>query len=401
MAGGWRRLLEEESEHQWLTLSFFIVFVVIGALAINATEHFVGDRVTEPDGMLKDAFVTEIEYGANSGDYTALVYSSTGGHQMLQNSGNSDNTALVLSQEDAEKVNFLKTTENGEVYFSIVENQLISVDAVGVLTYNNFTNTKGNFTVLDAASSGGTTAFSGLMLTGENTNTSFRGVHNGIPTHPMSTSSGTHWTHLAWFSDGLWVAIGLEASAVGEDGSSPATPKSNPVLGWIAWDGGQDTPELKSSVIDFDAGVFHSFARAGGHLIVGGTVESLIVSSEREIERLDLPSALVVGDKEGTAWFIGPIGAENLATYSNGQTTVHQLSRPIPVDVVDAGAVDSHVHVHGTDAEGQPIQWSIDITMDGSIESGRGFLNLLFLLVGSILIAMMLWHAAEQLRGSN
>ena len=400
MAGGWRRLLEEESEHQWLTLSFFVVFVVIGALAINATEHFVGDRATEPDGMLKDAFLTEIEYGANSGDYTALVYSSTGGHQMLQNSGNGDNAALVLSQEDAEKVNFLKTTENGEVYFSILQNQLISVGADGVLTHNNFTETKGNFTVLDAATSGETTGFSGLMLTSENTNTSFRGVHNGVPTHPMSTSSGTHWTHLAWFSDGLWVAIGFEASAVGEDGSSPATPQSNPVLGWIAWPGGQDTPELMA-VHSFDAGVFHSFARSGDNLIVGGTVESLVVSPNQEIERLDLPSALVVADEEGTAWFIGPIGAENLATYNNGQTTVHQLSRPIPVDVVDAGAVDSHVHVHGTDANGQPIQWSIDITMDGSIESGRGFLNLLFLLVGSILIAMMLWHAAEQLRGSN
>lgn len=400
MAGGWRRLLEEESEHQWLTLSFFLVFVVIGALAINATEHFVGDRITEPDGMLKDAFVTEIEYGANTGEYTALVYSTTNSHQMLQKSGNNDNTALVLAQEDAAKVNFLKTAENGDVYFSMVENQLISVDSGGGLTYNNFTNSKGNFTVLDAATPGETTAFCGLMLTSENTNTSFRGVHNGVPTHPMSMSLGTHWTHLAWFSDGLWVAIGLEASAVGEDGSSPATPRSNPVLGWIAWDGGQETPELRD-VHSFDAGVFHSLARAGGHFIVGGTVESLIVSSPKEIERHDLPSALVVADEEGTAWFIGPIGAENLATYSNGQTTVHQLSRPIPVDVVDADAVDSHVHVHGTDAEGQPIQWSIDITMDGSIESGRGFLNLLFLLVGSILIAMMLWHAAEQLRGSN
>ena len=400
MAGGWRRLLEEESEHQWLTLSFFIVFVVIGALAINATEHFVGDRVTEPDGMLKDTFVTEIEYGSKTGYYTALVYSSTDGHQMLQKSGNNDDTALVLSQEDAKKLNFLKTTENGEVYFSILQNQLLSIDIRGGMTYIDFPNTNGNFTVLDAATPDGTTGFAGLMLTSENANTSFRGVHNGVPTHPMSTSSGTHWTHLAWFSEGLWVAIGLEASAVGEDGSSPATPQSNPVLGWIAWPGGQDTPELMA-VHSFDAGVFHSFARSGDNLIVGGTVESLVVSPNQEIERLDLPSALVVADEEGTAWFIGPIGAENLATYNNGQTTVHQLSRPIPVDVVDAGAVDSHVHVHGTDANGQPIQWSIDITMDGSIESGRGFLNLLFLLVGSILIAMMLRHAAEQLRGSN
>ena len=109
MAGGWRRLLEEGSEHQWLTLSFFLVFVVIGALAINATEHFVGDRAIEPEGMLKDAFVTEIEYGENTGDYTALVYSPTDSHQMLQKSGNNENIALVLAQEDAAKVNFLKT----------------------------------------------------------------------------------------------------------------------------------------------------------------------------------------------------------------------------------------------------------------------------------------------------
>ena len=45
------------------------------------------------------------------------------------------------------------------------------------------------------------------------------------------------------------------------------------------------------------------------------------------------------------------------------------------------------------------MQWSIDVTADGSIESGRGFLNLLFLLTGGILLAMMLWHAIEQLLG--
>ena len=45
MADGWRRLLEEESEHQWLTLSLFAVFVAVGAFAINATERFVGDSV--------------------------------------------------------------------------------------------------------------------------------------------------------------------------------------------------------------------------------------------------------------------------------------------------------------------------------------------------------------------
>ena len=47
MMHGWTvcRLLEEESEHQWLTLHVAL-FVLFGAFAIDATEHFVGDRIT-------------------------------------------------------------------------------------------------------------------------------------------------------------------------------------------------------------------------------------------------------------------------------------------------------------------------------------------------------------------
>ena len=107
---------------------------------------------------------------------------------------------------------------------------------------------------------------------------------------------------------------------------------------------------------------------------------------------------MAVSDTEGKVWFIAPLGSTSLATYEDGTLDIHQLSRHVPVDVTDAGAQGEQVHVHGTDGEGNPIQWSIDITADGSIESGRGFLNLLFLLSGGILLAMMATHAIEQLR---
>ena len=57
-----------------------------------------------------------------------------------------------------------------------------------------------------------------------------------------------------------------------------------------------------------------------------------------------------------------------------------------------------HVHVHGVNEDGNPIQWSIDITANGSIESGRGFLNLLFLLGGGVMLAIMAKYAIDQLR---
>ena len=79
MADGWRRLLEEESEHQWLTLAMFTAFVVVGAFAINATEHFVGDRIAQVDALHKGALVVHIEYHDDGESYTALVFSPSEG----------------------------------------------------------------------------------------------------------------------------------------------------------------------------------------------------------------------------------------------------------------------------------------------------------------------------------
>ena len=193
------------------------------------------------------------------------------------------------------------------------------------------------------------------------------------------------------------MGLGTHISASGADGSSPATPDPRPVLGWITWNGDEATPVLRN-VQMFGSGMFHSFASSGTDLIVGGTVESLIITSDQEVQALDAPSAMVVSDLDGTAWFIGALGSTTVATYNGGVFEVHQLSRPVPVDVSDAGAQQEFIHVHGTDASGQPIQWSIDITADGSIESGRGFLNLLFLLGGGVMLAMMGMYAVEQLR---
>ncbi|MGB0951301.1 MAG: hypothetical protein ACPGWQ_04835, partial [Poseidonia sp.] len=75
--------------------------------------------------------------------------------------------------------------------------------------------------------------------------------------------------------------------------------------------------------------------------------------------------------------------------------------RHVPVEVTDAGMQGDHVHVHGVDENGFPIQWSIDITADGSIESGRGFLNLMFLLFGGVMLSMMVSHAGRQLIARN
>ena len=398
MAGRWRRLLEEESEHQWLTLSLFAVFVVFGALAIDATEHFVGDQVVKVEALHKGGLVTEIEYHDDEGAYTALVYAPSAGYSMFTEHADGASTAVYDSETTdlGGQVNFIKTMPSGERVFSVAANQLMGLKGNMLITYD-YTSFGETFTVNDVADRLGKTSTHRLFLTMEGSATSFRGVVAGVPTSAMSMSSGVQWHHVEAHSEGLWVAIGTHSSTSGADGSSPATPQARPVLGWITWAGDAQTPVLRN-VEMFGEGIFHSFAHSGTEIIVGGTIESLVISASEDVQAIDAPSALVVSDTEETVWFIGALGSQNLATYNRGIFEVHQLSRHVPVEVTDAGAQANHVHVHGTDEAGNPIQWTIDITADGSIESGRGFLNLLFIIGGFILLAMMAMHAVEQLR---
>ncbi len=397
MAGRWRRLLEEESEHQWLTLSLFAAFVVFGAFAIDATEHFVGDEIVNVEALHEGGLVTEIEY-QEEGSYTALVYAPSAGYHMFTEHADGTNSGIYNPQTDdfGGQVNFLKTMPSGELVFSVEANQLMGLQGNMMITYD-YSSFNETFTIHDAADQVGATATDRLLLTMEGSRTSFRGVVAGVPTPAMSMSSGVQWHHVEAHSDGLWAAIGTHSSTSGADGSSPASPQARPVLGWITWAGDTNTPVLRN-VQMFGSGIFHSFAHSGTDLVVGGTVESLVISAAEEVKPINAPCARAVGDTDGTVWFIGPLGSKNLATYQDGTLGVHQLSRHVPVDVTDAGAQGEYVHIHGTDGEGNPIQWSIDITADGSIESGRGFLNLLFLLSGAILLAMMATHAIEQVR---
>jgi hypothetical protein len=397
MADGWRRLLEEESEHQWLTLAMFTAFVVVGAFAINATENFVGDRIAQIDAMHEGGLVVDIEYHSNGESYTALVFSPSTGYELYTEHAGGRNAVVYTPETNdlGEQVNFLKTMPSGEVVFSVENNRLVALMGNSIITYD-YTGFDETFTIHDVADFVSDEGTHRILLTQEGSRTSLRGVNNGVPTSAMSMSSGVQWHHVESHSEGLWVVIGTYTSASGADGSSPATPDPRPALGWVKWSGGNAAPVLES-VSMHDSGMFHGFASTGDELIVGGTVKSLIIGDDESVSSIEAPSAHVVADEHGAVWFIGALGSTNLASY-DGQLEVHKLSRSVPVVVSDAGVQGDVVQIHGTDEDGNPIQWSIDVTADGSIESGRGFLNLLFLLGGSILLAMMLQHALQQVR---
>lgn len=397
MAGGWRRFLEEESEHQWISIGVFLAFIILGALAIGATEHFVGAREVDVQAAHQGGLVTEIVYGPSSNAYTALVYSPQAGYELYTEDtyhGTVTPIYTPATEDKAADVKFLKSMPDGEVLFSVANNEVIGLRGNEMVTYV-YPTTNGEFGILDAAEMKNGETVHRMLLTQEGAQTSVRGVDGMQPTHPMSTSSGVQWHGIEAVGNDCWLALGTHISTAGADGSSPATPQARPVLGWIVWDGSEATPELET-VRTYAGGVFHGLAVTGDGVVVGGTEESLLVRGPDDIETLGVRSTALVEDAEGTVWLFGQLGSTVLWSLEDGELQTHVLGRAMPVEPSAVGAIASHVHVHGTDELGQPVQWSIDISANGSIESGRGFLNLLYLLTGTVVLALMLRYAIKE-----
>jgi hypothetical protein len=355
--------------------------------------------------------VIEIAYHTTNESYTAVIFTpgNNGGYSFgTEFVEDGEGTVYWSSQagdDFVSDINFLKAMPDGEILFSVgdahmgssANNALYAIQDHLMVRYE-YPMDNGEFGILDVAELEGQQGTQRLLLTEEASNTSVRGVAGMMPTLPMSTSSGVRWHAVEAYEPGLWMALGSHMGTAGADGSSPATPQARPVLGWISWDGTNSTPVLRNVQV-FSEGVFNSIARAGDVVIVGGTKESLLIHDDDDVESIQLGCEGVVRDESGAVWFIPPQGSSTLSHFENGELENHVLSRPVPIEARVAGTQGDFIHVHGTDGEGNPMQWSIDVTADGSIESGRGFLNLLFLVAGGVLLAMMLWHATEQLLG--
>lgn len=64
----------------------------------------------------------------------------------------------------------------------------------------------------------------------------------------------------------------------------------------------------------------------------------------------------------------------------------------LPLQPTVSGFADSMIYIHGQDMFGEDIVYQFDTTLDGSIQSGRGFLNASFIFVCSIIFGVMIWN---------
>jgi len=393
MAGGWRRYLEEESEHQWLAISGFFLFILLGALALEGTSDFVGDDMVRVSNQHQGAMVLDIVHHGESGTYTALVYAPTVGYHMFTEfADGSVNTIYQPEGVDmGREVTFLTTIE-GQPAFSSAPNSWIVLQNGAMVTYEIQANGE-LFDVHDIAKHRSDERV--MVLTQEGQNTTVRGVSNLQATSPMSTSSGVQWDRLIHLHDDQWVATGHHIATAGADGSSPATPERRPTVGFIQWQGANATPTLTG--VRMLSGTFHSLISTDDGAVIGGSLTSHHVGLDATITDIDAPSSVAIADAEDNVWFLGDQGSTTVGIYTNGVYEIETLSKPMPISTTVVALNGATIDVHGTNGEGEPAQWSIDTKANGSIESGRGFLNLLFMIAGGAILGMMCVSATRSL----
>ena len=122
MAKGWRSLLEEESEHQWMAIAGFFVFILLGALAIQGTSSLPGVDYRSNGLEAVDGRVLDIVYG-DSDAYTAMVLADDGG-MIFHNDEKGDIRDIGSDYDDVLGMTFMTQLHDGSIAVSPMNNTL-------------------------------------------------------------------------------------------------------------------------------------------------------------------------------------------------------------------------------------------------------------------------------------
>lgn len=413
MAKGWRGLLEEESEHQWLAITGFFVFIIIGALAIQGTSSLPGVEYRSNGLDAVDGRVLDIIYG-DSGTYTALILGDEGGIILHQDDAGILND-IGANYDDVLGMTFMTELHDGSIVVSPSNNtlEIIHVNAeVSQRTILPLNSNQEVFDVVDVAEQPNGDSYRWLMVTDEGDSTSLRGFGSvgsellpaqdafgsATLTAAMVNSGNIAWNMVEALDDGTWIAIGLTTNAFGADEDSPAAPIKHPVIGFISWSAGPTSPML-TSIEELDKGEIHSLVRLdNGTLLAAGTDSAVHIAKDRTTTTVDFSSVSATLDENGAVWLFGSAGSTSVVRMVDGVAEKMPLAQPLLLTIETSDVSNDVVYAYGINANGDAATYSIDTLAIGSIESGRGFLNFLFVTASTVVIGVMLWTASKRIR---
>jgi hypothetical protein len=401
MAGRWRKLLEEESEHQWLAMGLFFIFAIIGGIVIEGTSTLAGVDIGAGDAGHDGNRVLDIVYFDNEGSVASQLthmYLPGQGH-FLYSQDNSESLDMIYQPSEYDKgdeIRFMNEMSDNRAMLSIASNQLVEITLNEQIAYINI-NTTDEFWIDDYQENGGYE--SAMIVTQEDDGTStIRALSYYFASPPMVNSNSVNWDNIVHLSENKWVATGTIANAQ-SSGDSPASPSVRTAIGVIEWQGNLSVSPVLVSLTTGEEGQIHNtFSTGNSQVIIAANTGAYQISGDGSINYLDLPSQSAVTDSDGKTWFIGQQGTTSIASFDDGIIDIQELAKPIPLEIEVSEYEGGTIFMHGMDEKGAFELMTIDLTAQDSIEDGRGFLNFIFLTSCSIILVVMGWTALDRYR---
>ena len=403
MASGWRKLLKEESEHQWLALGLFLVFVVIGGFLIGGTRNLEG-MVLGVDSDENFAFddghhIIEIAYHANSdwdGAHSAILLNSSGMKMYQQLSSADVNDIVPFDDELIRDVTFFESDEEGTVTYSAAQNTITTV--VNGMPSNQILDDGmgSSFSIQGIAKDTSDLILNNrVLITSEDGGSGVRGLGMSGVTISSSPDPSVSWTDLVFLEDDTYIATGVFTY----HDDNPALLGSKIVFAHITWTGGSNVPQVLISSVMGNGSEVHSLTSMKNGLASAASNQEAYIISKDSIEIHSISAtAMVYEPCEHRLWFFGEQGSKSILRMDveTGEETTKNLQYALPLQPTFVLIEGDSLYIHGYDNKGEPDRLSLDLSLEGSMSSGRGFLNFLFLFAGVLMLGTQLYTIIDR-----
>ena len=393
----WRNMLKQESEHQWIAITGFFVFIIIGAIFIKGTSHIPGVDLIENE-LGEDYRIMDSKYVDEDNSFM-LTYTSGEFEYLSVKSGNKEVVIGSNSGLDAGSISGITMIDNGSVLIANGGHHAHLIEDSIVSSYDiNFGQDDFSLTQIEQ-SNDYSNRF--LLITTENDNLQgIRGLNSsGITSSSTPNNENVRWDSVSHVSTGKWIATGVYNTPVTSGDQSPAAPDMKPVWATILWDGGHTAPMIENLKIGL-FGEYHSMIKLNhNHVIIAGTHETILLNHESgDLQNIDYSSVAGLSDKCNSAWLFNGKDSSSVLRFEGTSWDIEELPHQIPINVEASGFDGNTIYLHGVDDNGNSKTLTFDTSAIGSIESGSGFINLAFIIVSLIMFTIMAVNVLDKFR---
>jgi hypothetical protein len=143
----------------------------------------------------------------------------------------------------------------------------------------------------------------------------------------------------------------------------------------------------------------HSLTPMKDGLAAAASDQEVFIISKDSIESHNITAtAMVYEPCQDRLWFFGELGSKSILRMDvkTGEETTKNLQYALPLQPTFVLIEGDSLYIHGYDAKGDSDRLSLDLTLEGSMSSGRGFLNFLFLFAGVLMLGTQLYTIIDR-----